>query len=131
MGTTSKKVRAPLDSHGWKLVEISLWTSSLSIGAMQMMRLQAGILTAQGADLTAPALLYFLTRRGKTYLRYIGLTPQRPMRVAAGLLVLCCGWELLQKAGLIPGVFDWFDLLAYAIGLAGAFALDQFLTHRK
>ncbi len=108
-----------------KIIVWSLFALSAAIGTLQMFKIRAGLLTSHGADFFAPALLYFLTRDGKTLLRQIGVDGNKPILAAASIFVLCAAWEIFQKIHLIPGVFDWYDLLAYALGIACAFALDK------
>lgn len=111
-----------------KIIIWSLFVITGAVGALQMFNIRLGIFTSQGADFFAPALLYFLTRDGKTLIRYLGVNPKKPVVVAVAMFVLCVGWEIMQKIRLIPGVFDWYDLLAHALGIAGAFILDEILS---
>lgn len=94
-----------------------------------MYKVHLGLFTSQGADVFAPALIYFITRDGKSVLRHVGVNPSKPAMVAAAVAVLCVGWEILQKMDIIPGVFDWYDLLAYALGILGSYLIDRWLTN--
>jgi hypothetical protein len=106
-----------------------LWTLFALIGWLQMQHKHVGFLTSQGADVVAPALLFVLTRDGKSLLRFIGLRQDRPAVIAAGVFGLSLAWEVCQKLQWIPGVFDPMDIVAYAVGVAVPFMLDRWLTH--
>lgn len=69
------------------------------------------ILTSYAADLCWAAafplaLQVVLTLRGKKQLWLIGC------------LSLGMAYEAMQGAGVLPGTFDWFDFIAYALGTA-------------
>jgi hypothetical protein len=98
------------------------------IGWLQMQHKQVGILTSHGADVVAPALLFVVTRDGKSLLRFIGLRRDRPAVIAAGVFGLSVAWEICQKLHWIPGVFDPMDIVAYGVGVTIPFLLDRWLV---
>ncbi|HEX3876763.1 MAG TPA: hypothetical protein VHW24_07255 [Bryobacteraceae bacterium] len=106
----------------------TLWTLFILIGWLQMQHEHLGYLTSQGADVVAPALLFVLTRDGKSLLRFIGLRKDRPTVIALGVFGLSLGWEICQKLHWIPGVFDPLDIAAYAAGVLAPYLLDRSLT---
>jgi hypothetical protein len=59
-----------------------LWALVALIGWLQMQHKHLGSLTSQGADVVAPALLFVLTREGKSLLRFVGLRQDRPALIA-------------------------------------------------
>ncbi len=93
----------------------------LLIAALQMAHFRLWPLTTHGADFACPAWLYLESLRGKTFLRFLGLRPEKPLRLALGLLLLCALWELGQFYRFIPGTFDFYDFLAYFLGVASAY----------
>src|SRR5882757_11547616 len=60
-----------------------LWALIALISGLQMQHKHVGFLTSQGADIVAPALLFVLTRDGKSLLRFVGLRQDRPNVIAA------------------------------------------------
>ena len=108
-----------------------LWALVALIGWMQMQHKHLGFLTSQGADVVAPALLFVVTRDGKSLLRFIGLRQDRPALIAAGVFALSVAWEICQRLHWIPGVFDPMDIAAYGVGVAIPFVLDRWLIHRE
>lgn len=107
-----------------------LWALFIAIGLLQMKRVHLGVITDYGADVFCPALLFVLTRQGKSLLRYIGLRQDRPVVIAAGVFGLSAAWEVAQRLHWIPGTFDPCDLLAYAIGVTVPFLTDRWLRAR-
>ena len=96
--------------------------AALSIGVLQMNRIRGGLITDYGADLFGTVWLYAMFRQGRTIF-------QRGRRLSAGnaaVLVFlgCAASEFAQKLHWLPGVYDAFDILAYALAVAGCFALD-------
>jgi hypothetical protein len=108
-----------------------IWTFFLLIGWLQMQHKRVGALTSQGADVVAPALLFVLARDGKSLLHFIGLTKDRPVTIALGVFGLSLGWEICQKFHWITGVFDPWDILAYAVGVSVPYALDRWMTQME
>src|SRR5262249_34101508 len=108
-----------------------LWALFVLIGVLQMKGVRAGFLTGYGADVVAPALLYVVTREGKSLLRFMALRPGRTVRVAAGVFALSVAWEICQKLHWIPGVFDPLDIGAYGVGVLVPFAIDRWLAHKE
>lgn len=108
-----------------------LWLLFIAIGGLQRSHIRLGLLTAYGADIVCPALQYATARQGKNLLRYVGLRPDRPLVIAAGIFVLSVGWESGQKVHWISGVFDPLDIVAYAIGVGVPFILDRWIYYRS
>ncbi|HEY3442891.1 MAG TPA: hypothetical protein VGK29_19180 [Paludibaculum sp.] len=54
-----------------------LWVLFIAIGLLQMKRIHLGVITDYGADVVCPALLFVLTRQGKSLLRHLGLRTGR------------------------------------------------------
>ena len=106
-----------------------LWALVALIGWLQMQHMHLGFVTSHGADVVAPALLFVLTRDGKSLLRFVGLRQNRPAMIAVevfGLSLIC---EVCQKLHWISGVFDPKDIAAYAVGVTIPYMLDCSLTH--
>lgn len=110
----------------------SLFVAFLGTAALNMLGMRAGFFTNHAADLVVPAWLYVAWRglhasRGRTTLiqRSLGSSPER---AASSLLVASAITEFSQLAwprGLFSGRFDWWDLVAYASGLAVCYVLDK------
>jgi hypothetical protein len=112
---------------GWGLVAL--------IGALQALRVRAGLLTDYGADLVCPAVLYLAARRRELLFSRALPRPPAPLPTAACILALCYGWELCQRYDLsgtplffTRGRFDPFDLLAYTVSIGLCVTLDRFVT---
>ncbi len=110
---------------------ILLWLLFVAIGALQSRHMHLGVITDYGADVVCPAVLYVTARQGKSLLRYVGLSPDRPERIAAGVFVLCVGWEIGQKFHWIPGVYDPMDIVAYAVGVGVPYLIDRWLQYES
>jgi hypothetical protein len=100
----------------------------VGIGGMQMLGLNAGPVTSYGADLLAPPLIYVALRRGPWFKRDLQISPVATLSI---VLIACGVWEVSQRYDLsgtplavAAGTFDPLDLVAYAVGLAGAWWLD-------
>src|SRR5271170_4760696 len=107
-----------------------LWVLFIAIGAIQSKHIRLGFITDYGADIVCPALLYVTARQGKSLLRYVGLRPERPVMIAAGVFVLSVGWEIGQKLHWIPGVYDPLDIFAYALGVGATYLIDMWLQYK-
>jgi hypothetical protein len=99
---------------GLRFYWVSILTA-LSVGALQMYRVRGGLLTDYGADLFGTAWLYAMTRLGRTVIqrgRTMGAVP-------AGILIfaLCTLSEFGQRLGIVPGRFDPYDILTYAVAI--------------
>lgn len=95
------------------------------IAGLQMAKVHLWPLSTHGADFVCPAWLHLESRRGKTFLRHLGLPAEKPLRLAVGIFALCLLWELGQLGHSIPGTYDPYDLLAYFLGAAAAYGLDR------
>jgi hypothetical protein len=104
-----------------------LWLLVIAIGGAQRSHVRLGFVTDHGADVVCPALLYATARQGRSLLRFVGLRPDRPAVIAAGIFGLSVGWEFGQKAHWIPGVYDPLDIVAYAAGVGVPFIIDRWL----
>ena len=107
-----------------------LWIFFTAIGLLQMNRVHLGVITDYGADVVCPALLFVITRQGRSVLRHLGMRPDRPAVIAAGVFWFSAAWEIAQRFHWIPGVFDPLDLLAYAIGVLVPYLVDRWLSSR-
>jgi len=97
--------------------------TALAVAALQMRHVHGGVVTDYGADVFGTAWVYATTRMGGTVL-------QRGRAAGAGraavvVFLLCLAWELGQRAHLVPGRFDPYDLLAYAGTVALCWAIDR------
>jgi hypothetical protein len=96
---------------------------ALGIGVLQMFRVPAGLLTDYGADVFGTAWLYAMFRQGRTVFGR-GRAMTAPL-TAVFVFTGCAVSEFAQAAEILPGVFDSFDLLAFAVSVAACYALDR------
>ena len=92
------------------------------VGALQMYRFHGGLLTDYGADIFGTAWLYAMTRLGRTVIqrgRTVG-----PGSAATIIFVLCTISEFGQKVHLVPGNFDPYDIVSFAVTLLGCWLID-------
>lgn len=113
------------------------WLPALAVGALQMYRVDAGILTAYGADFFGPIALYASLRTdGSILRRFVRRTPS-PAVSSAIVLAGCVAWEWCQRYDfrgtplmITHGRFDPWDIVAYVAGVAIAFLTEK-LTAQK
>lgn len=97
--------------------------TALAIGALQMYRVHGGLLTDYGADLFGTAWLYAMTRLGRTVIqrgRPLGALPTGVL-----IFLLCTASEFGQRLHVVPGHFDPFDILTYALAIAACWLFDR------
>jgi hypothetical protein len=111
------------------LLYLVVMVSALGIGALQMFRVNAGFLTNYGADVIGTAWFYAMFRQGRTVFTRGRRLP--PGTVAGLVLTGCVGTEYAQRLRLFPGVFDPFDLLAFAVSVFACLALDRWSADRR
>jgi hypothetical protein len=97
--------------------------SALAIGALQMFRVPAGIVTNYGADVLGTAWLYAMARLGWTVFQR--RRPTTAAVAAAVVLALCVLSELGQAIRLVPGHYDPFDIAAFALGIGTCLLLER------
>jgi len=112
------------DARNRRVVRAVLWGLFIAIGLMQMARLRLGWVTSYGADVICPAVLYVISRDGKSLSRYLWMPRDKPNRIAIGVFLLSAVWEVAQGLGWLRGTFDPWDLVAYAIGVAVPWWID-------
>jgi hypothetical protein len=111
------------------------WLPALAVGALQMYRVDAGVLTAYGADFFGPIALYASLRVNGTIFRRFMTRPPVPA-AAAGIVILgCVAWEWCQRYDfsgtpllITRGTFDPYDIVAYVAGAALAFITEKLAT---
>lgn len=101
----------------------TMMTTALAIGALQAFHIRAGLLTNYGADVFGTAWLYGMFRQGRTIFA-------RGHAMSAAMTALfvftgCAASEFAQLMDMFPGVFDPLDLAAFAVSVAGCYALDR------
>lgn len=121
-----------MSRRAWLVTYWSLFVAFLGTAALNMLGMRAGFFTNHAADLVVPAWLYVASRglhssSGRTTLiqRTVGSSPEL---AASSLLVASAITEFSQLVwprGLFSGRFDWWDLAAYASGLAFCYVLDK------
>ena len=97
--------------------------AALFIAGLQMYHVHGGILTNQGADLFGTAWIYALFRLGR-------MLHQRGRAMSAGrtailVFVGCTTMEFGQKAHLVPGRYDPYDIVAYAVSVFACWVIDR------
>jgi hypothetical protein len=99
--------------------------SSLVIGGLQMFHVRGGIVTNYGADFLGTAWIYAMTRLGVTVFQRGRGAAATPSGVIT--FVLCTGSEFGQRMGIVPGHFDPYDILTFALSVGACLALEQTL----
>jgi hypothetical protein len=107
------------------------WLIFATVGLLQMFRVKGGFITNYGADIIAPAMLYYSIRINKTILNRIFKKGLNEIHTFILLWILCVGWETLQRFDLsgtifffAKGTFDYFDILAYTLTLLACLAIS-------
>jgi len=100
-----------------------------------MARVRAGFMTNYLSDLTFPAWFYIYIRGlSNTYNRrpkllifkeWFGLSPQRALISIFAVGAISEVKTFYWPTGIISGTFDYFDIIAYAIGLLICFYFDS------
>ncbi len=113
-----------------------LWLPALAVGALQMYRVRAGVLTSYGADFLGPIALYASCRTNGTIARWFIQKAPSPAASAAIVLAGCVSWELCQlhdftgtPLAITRGRFDPLDLAAYVLGVALSFGTEMLFHH--
>ena len=118
-------------THYWRIswwLLFVVWIGSAILGVNHV---HAGFLTSYGADLSLPAWLYIAARsldnpqRESWLKRFVGRSSEQ----AAVLLFLASVTTEISQfywpQGIFPGVFDIFDIVAYASGIVLCYILDK------
>lgn len=120
-----------MNKRKWQYFWWSLFFVWVACAILGMNHINAGLLTSYGADLTLPAWLYIAARslhfpENQSLLRrYIGFSPDF---AAISIFLASTATEVSQfyfPDGPFPGVFDYFDILAYATGTGICYILDR------
>ena len=108
------------------------WLPALAVGALQMYRVNAGVLTAYGADFFGPIALYASLRANGTLLRRFFSRPPSPAVSAAIVIIGCVAWEWCQRYDfsgtpllITRGTFDPYDIVAYFASVVVAFITEK------
>jgi|SRR5215510_2473116 len=101
----------------------SMIVAALAVGALQMYHVHGGLLTDYGADAFGTAWVYATMRLGRSII-------QRGQSASAGrsaivVFLLCMAWELGQRAHVVPGRFDPYDVMTYVVTLAVCWEIDR------
>lgn len=124
------------NAASWRWASRGLLVIWLGCAALGMSRIDAGLLTSYGADLTQPAWLYIIARslddprRTGLLRRTIGRSPEL---TAAALFTASTGTELVQRVwprGPFPGIYDPLDIAAYFTGIAVCYAVERRIRSR-
>ena len=106
-----------------RLFFVASMAACLVCAGLEMAHVRGGILTSYGADVFGTAWFYATFRMCGTNIFRRG----RPasMSVAAPLtFALGTASEIVQRAGLIQGTYDPFDILAFALAVMASVTLD-------
>lgn len=113
----------------WRFVEWALFVLWVADAALVMAHIRAGFFTNYAADFAIPAWIYVVQRRMQSTPGAKGALRRLSPGVLAMLIFLCCliteVCQFFWPRGLFPGVFDWFDVLAYSAATASFWALDH------
>ena len=120
--STAVPARGEVTRAGRRFYAASIATA-LVVGGLEMYRVRGGLLTDYGADLFGTAWLYAMTRLGRTILQRGRMMAAAP----AGLLIfaVCTASELGQRLGLVPGRYDPWDIVTYALAILLCWGVDR------
>ncbi len=109
----------------WLLTALFVVTAVLSI-----QRIPAGLLSSYGADVGCPAWLYIGLRglhgqKPNVLGRYFAATPERAAVVLFGGSTLTELSQVWWPHGFFSGVYDPYDIAAYAIGVGACYVLEK------
>ena len=96
--------------------------------------LSSGLLRSYAFDVTAPAWMYVEIRglyapgRANWRTRLIGCSPERTALVLFAASAAAEGGQYLKTWTHFPGVFDIYDLIAYAVGIGACYCVDRVLA---
>ena len=117
--------------RAWSIALLALVVLFAVAAILNMMALRVPFLTTHAADLSGPALLYIQTRKSwrqgsKRFLtKLIGRSPE----TAFGVFFLAStATEISQiffPHGIFRGVFDLWDIAAFAAGLVPCYFFDK------
>jgi len=120
-----------MSRRAWQITSRTLLAFWVGCALLEMTGAGPYLLRAYGADVAVPAWMYILLRslegprRRQVFHRLLGRTPGQ---AAAVLFIGSTATELMQRfmpGGPIPGTFDKFDILAFAVGIGAVYALDK------
>ena len=117
------RVSAPPATRTGHLFQIVMITAALTVGALQMCHIHGGLLTDYGADAFGTAWVYATMRLGRSVIQRG--RPASARYSAIVVFLLCLTWELGQRAHVVPGRFDPFDIMTYAVTLGMCWAIDR------
>ena len=114
-------VRGEATRAGRRFYGVSV-TAALLVGGLEMYRVHGGLLTDYGADLFGAAWLYAMTRLGRTIVQR-GRTLDAG-RTGIAIFALCALSELGQRVHLVPGRYDPWDIVTYALAILACWAVE-------
>jgi hypothetical protein len=107
------------------------WFIFILVGLLQMFKVKGGIITNYVADIIAPVMLYYSSRKNKTVLSKLFKQGLNEKQAFLLIWILCIAWELLQKFDLsgtpltiTRGTFDLMDILVYTLTLLICYYFD-------
>jgi len=118
------RARSPATRAG-RLFRIASIGTALAVGALQMYHVRGGLLTDYGADAFGAAWVYASVRLGGTIIqrgRAAGAA-----RSALIVFLLCLAWEAGQRMHLVPGRYDPYDIVTYAISVMACWGIDRLI----
>lgn len=100
------------------------WLIFITIALLQIFSVKGGFITNYGADIIAPVMLYYWTRKGKGLFAKLYRNNLNEKQTLILIWILCLAWEIRQKFDLTTGVFDQWDILVYTLTLLLCYYLD-------
>jgi len=107
-----------------KALYIILVLLTTFIALLQFLKINVGILTNYGADLIAPILIYYWTRKSKGVIASLLNNYNTPKTTFLLVLSGCVVWEIRQKLFQGYGIFDSADIFVYVIALVLCYITD-------
>jgi len=114
----------------WRVAYRLLTVLFIVTAVLSIQRIPAGFLSNYGADVGCPAWLYIrlrgLSGQAPNALgRWFAATPERAAIVLFGGSTLTEFSQIWWPHGFFSGVFDSYDIVAYAVGVGTCYVLEK------
>ena len=117
----------------WRVTRVVLAVAFVVVVFSKLL-LSPGFLRSYAFDVIAPAWVYVEFRglyapgRSNWRTRLIGSSPERTALVLFVLTAAAEGGQYFKSWTYLPGVFDIYDLIAYAVGIGACYGIDKMMA---
>jgi hypothetical protein len=128
----------PKTSHlsFWRAARVVLAIAFAAVVFSKLL-LSPGFLRSYAFDVMAPAWAYvefrglYAPSRSNWRTRLIGCSPERTALVLFVATAAAEGGQYFNTWTHLPGVFDMYDLIAYAVGIGACYGVDKVLARSR